>query len=235
MRTMDDPPPREPAARETTSRWRAAGTVGGFVSARPNEALLAFAEREFRPGGANRCLDIGCGAARNAVPLARAGWSVTGIDLSPPMIDAARSRAASEGVAAEFVHGPMEPLPFADGSFDLVVAHGVWNLARSGGEFRRAVREAARVSRAGAGLFVFTFARDTLPSNAVPDAGETFVHSSWNGEPCVFLTEGELLGELASAGFAPCAPPVLLNAGRRGEIRLAGAPPVLWEAAFRRV
>lgn len=218
-----------------TPRWTSEKTVAGFATARPNEALLAFARRIHRPGA--RCLDIGCGAARNAVPLAEAGWDVTGIDLSEPMVAAARSRAAAAGPGAgraEFVLGPMEPLPFGDAAYDLVVAHGVWNLARSGAEFRRAVREAARVAGAGAGLFVFTFSRSTLAANAVPDAGEAFVFSSWNGEPCVFLTSDELNAELAAAGFGPAGPLEELNAPRRGEIRQAGAPPVLWQGTFRR-
>jgi ubiquinone/menaquinone biosynthesis C-methylase UbiE len=53
----------------------------------------------------------------------------------------------------------MDRLPLGDASIDLVVAHGIWNLARSAAEFRRAIAEAARVARPDAGLFVFTFSR----------------------------------------------------------------------------
>ncbi len=72
----------------------------------------------------------------------------------------------TEGVAARtlFVQAPMEHLPVPDRAFDLVVAHGIWNLARSGPQFRLAVAEAARAARPGAGLFVFTFSRNALPA-----------------------------------------------------------------------
>ena len=44
----------------------------------------------------------------------------------------------------------MDAIPARDRAFELIVAHGIWNLARSSAEFRRAVAEAARVAVAGA-------------------------------------------------------------------------------------
>ena len=218
-------------------RWTAPGTVAGFASGTPNEVLLAHARRQLEARGPGRCLDLGCGAARNAIPLAALGFRVTGIDLSAPMIQAARERlrVTMPAAAIQLAVAPMTPLPFADQAFDLVVAHGIWNLARSGAEFRSAVAEAARVARPGAWLFLFTFSRHTLPAEARPDAGETFVFSSWNGEPQCFLTEEELVAELATAGFLRDAPGPLTeyNLPRPGELR-AGGPPVIYEGTFVR-
>lgn len=218
-------------------RWEDPRTVAGFVNGAANPQLLAFAERFLAHSVTPPCLDLGCGAARNALPLAAMGFHVTGTDLSVPMLDAARDRAAREGalLPVEFIHAPMTPLPFADATFDLVVAHGIWNLARSGAEFRAAVSEAARVAKSGAGLFVFTFSRHTIPEAATPDAGETFVLSSWNGEPQCFLSEDELVSELAHAGFERdvTVPIVEYNRPAPGAIRAAG-PPVIYEAMFIR-
>lgn len=128
----------------------------------------------------------------------------------------------------------MDILPVRDRSFDLLIAHGIWNLARSGAEFRRAVREAARVSRQGAGLFVFTFSRNTLPAEASPTPGETFVFTEFSGRPQCFLTEAELLSELAACGFAPDAATPLTehNRPRPGNLSRAGGP-VIYQGAFR--
>jgi hypothetical protein len=117
---------------------------------------------------------------------------------------------------------------------DLVVAHGIWNLARSGLEFRRALAEAARVATTGAALFVFTFSRRTLPSSATPVTGESFVFTQFSGSPQVFLTEDQLLAELHAAGFVPDPELPLreLNVTRPGQVRSAGTPAI-YEAGFR--
>ena len=124
-------------------RWGDAGVVRGFSTAAANEILLAFVRTELarRPG--LRVLDVGCGAARNAAPMAAHGATVVGTDMAWPMLEAAGRRSVSEGVSERvaFIRAPMDRLPLGDASVDLVVAHGIWNLARSGDEFRQAVAE----------------------------------------------------------------------------------------------
>ena len=97
----------------------------------------------------------------------------------------------------------MESIPARDRSFDLVIAHGIWNLARSAAQFRLALGEAARVAKPGAALFVFTFSRNTLPPQTQPVAGEPFVFTQFSGEPQCFLTEAQLVAELGGVGFVP--------------------------------
>lgn len=223
------------AEPRVSPRWEHPQTVAGFATALPNEQLLAFARRVLSGRNDATCLDIGCGAARNSGPLAELGYRVTGTDLAEPMLVAARERLAGSDLKVEFIHAPMAPLPFGDAEFDLVVAHGIWNLARSTAEFRSAVSEAARVAKTGAGLFVFTFSRNTLPPGAQPDEGEVFAYSSWNGEPQIFLTEEELIDELGRAGFVREAdrPLAEYNRPAPGVVR-AGGPPVIYEGTFIR-
>lgn len=215
------------------SPWSEPETVRGFASSSPNAVLMRFAQEELRRCGAGRALDIGCGAGRNAIPLARLGWEIVGIDLSPEMLAAAAGRASDAKL--EWLLAPMDAIPVADRSFDLVIAHGIWNLARSGAEFRRALGEAARVSKPGAGLFVFTFSRNTLPPRADPVPGESFVFTQFSGRPQCFLTVEQLVSELGSAGFVPEPAVPLTEYNRSGtEPLLVGTPPVILEAGFRR-
>jgi SAM-dependent methyltransferase len=221
-------------ATRTCPRWEESTTVAGFSNAPANSTLLTFARDFLESGRGHRCLDIGCGAARNAIPLAEMGFQVTGTDLSEPMLAAASKRNNSAGVSIELVLAPMAPLPFRDAAFQLIVAHGIWNLAHSGCAFREAVAEAARVACRGAGLFLFTFSRNTLPADAQPDPGETFVFSSWNGDPQCFLTEPQLMEELGHVGFHrdSTGPLTEHNLPNRNMIRLAGGPPVIYEGTF---
>jgi SAM-dependent methyltransferase len=217
------------------SPWSAPGTVAGFARSPPNAVLMQFAARELERLGAGRLLDLGCGAARNAVPLAQLGWTVVGTDLSWPMLTAAAERAGVEGVRdrLHLVLAPMDRIPAADRTFDMVIAHGIWNLAQSTDEFRRGVSEAARVAKAGAALFVFTFSRNTLPPDVEPVAGEPFVFTQFSGRPQCFLTEAQLIAELGEYGFErePSVP--LSEYNRPGAGMAAGGAPVIYEAAFR--
>jgi ubiquinone/menaquinone biosynthesis C-methylase UbiE len=153
------------------------------------------------------------------------------------MLEAARKRVASEGLAGRLglVRAPMDHLPLRDESFDLVVAHGIWNLARSAAEFRRAVAEAARVARPGAGLFLFTFSRATLAPDDEPVPGEAFVFTQFAGEPQCFLTEAQLKEELLRAGWVKDPPGSLTeyNCPVAGRTITRGGP-VIYEGTFRR-
>lgn len=220
-----------------TRRWEDAGTVGSFATAAANRVLLEFVRTEIARCPRLRILDVGCGAARNAAPMAAHGVTVIGTDVSWPMLEAARRRVASEAVAGRvgLVLASMDDLPLRDAAVDLVVAHGIWNLARSAAEFRRAVAEAARVARTGAGLFLFTFSRATLAPDDAPIPGEPFVFTQFAGEPQCFLTETQLKEELFRAGWEKDPPGPLTEYNRpvAGQTITRGGP-VIYEGTFRR-
>ena len=107
----------DPLAR---SQWSTARTVAGFAQAAPNDVLMAFGEEELRRAGTGRALDLGCGAGRNLVPLARLGWSVVGTDLSWPMLVAAAARTREDRLNnhLHLILAPMDSIPARDRSFD---------------------------------------------------------------------------------------------------------------------
>ena len=98
------------------SPWSAPGTVAGFTQSLPNPVLMRFAETEWRRGDRARVLDIGCGAGRNAIPLARLGWTVFGMDLSWPMLCAAAQRAREDPIDGRLhlALAAMDGLPVRD-------------------------------------------------------------------------------------------------------------------------
>jgi len=73
--------------------------VDRLWSPNPNALLAGFAA-ELTPGGA---LDIGAGEGRNAIWLAKAGWSVTAVDVSEVGLARAAARAGEEGVELRWV------------------------------------------------------------------------------------------------------------------------------------
>jgi SAM-dependent methyltransferase len=85
--------------------------------------LLRLVDFEGQRG--RRVLDVGCGTGVDLVRFARAGASVTGVDLAPSAIDLARRNFEIQRLDAELIVADGEKLPFPDGRFDLVFAHGV--------------------------------------------------------------------------------------------------------------
>jgi SAM-dependent methyltransferase len=94
----------------------------------------------------DRVLDVACGTGNLAIPAARTGASVVGIDIAPNLISQAKERAKSEGLSVEFRVGNAERLPHADATFDAVVTmFGAMFAARP----ERAAAELLRVTRSG--------------------------------------------------------------------------------------
>ena len=105
------------------ARMRESWMAGDFgVIARYAEA----AEEEFidhlqlKPG--TRALDVACGTGNTAIPAAKRGAKVTGVDIASNLLVQARERAQQDGVAVEFREGDAEQLDFPDASFDVVLS-----------------------------------------------------------------------------------------------------------------
>jgi len=97
-----------------------AGDYGHFAKYLEPGALEFLARLAVGPG--TRMLDVGCGAGQIAIPAARAGARVTGVDIAANLIAQARARAQAEGVDVQFDEGDAEALPYERGAFDLVVS-----------------------------------------------------------------------------------------------------------------
>jgi SAM-dependent methyltransferase len=96
-------------------------------------------------------LEVGCGAGVDLARFARGGARVTGVDLSPSAIALARANFEQQGLTGRLEVADGEQLPFSDGEFDLVYAHGVVQYTAHP---QRLVDECRRVLKPG-GLAIF--------------------------------------------------------------------------------
>jgi SAM-dependent methyltransferase len=99
-------------------------------------------------------LDVATGTGEIAVPVARAGARVTGLDLAPELISTARERAAAEGVEVKFEVGDAESLPYESASFDTVSSTFGCMFAPDHGA---TANELARVCKPGGRLSLLTW------------------------------------------------------------------------------
>lgn len=101
-----------------------------------------------------RTLEVGCGAARWSIALARRGARPVGIDLSGRQLEKARELVRAARARVPLVRGSVERLPFREEEFDLVFCD--WG-AMTFSDPARSVPECSRVLRSG-GEFVFATA-----------------------------------------------------------------------------
>lgn len=88
-----------------------------------------FFEAEIAGDRSVPILDIGCGTGRHAIELARRGYNVTGVDLSPAQIDRARAKAAAAGVAPDLRVADARALRFGpEFGLALMICEGAFPL-----------------------------------------------------------------------------------------------------------
>jgi len=112
-------PEMETLKTRLKATWMA-GDYGHFAQYLEPGAMEIFKRLNIQPG--ERMLDVACGAGQLALPMARAGAIVTGVDIAANLIEQARARAAAEGLNIQFDEGDAEELPYPDESFDTVLS-----------------------------------------------------------------------------------------------------------------
>lgn len=111
-----------PSLETIKAGMRASWMAGDFgvVAKTISAGAEAFAARLQIPKGA-RVLDVATGTGNVAIPLAREGAVVTGVDIAPNLLAQARERAAEQSLSVQFDEGDAEQLPYPDNSFDAAV------------------------------------------------------------------------------------------------------------------
>ncbi len=150
-----------------------------FRAREPYHGVLRFAKL-LKEKGLRRVLDLGCGAGRHLVYLAREGFQVHGIDIAETGLEHARRWLEREGLTAELKRSDMAEIPYPDRFFDAaisiaVIYHGTLE------KMRRTIGEVHRVLRPG-GLALLTFKSkrsfrygrgvEIEPDTFIPDIGE---------------------------------------------------------------
>jgi ubiquinone/menaquinone biosynthesis C-methylase UbiE len=112
-----------PQMEQMKQNMKAAWMAGDFgqIAKYTAAAAAAFIERLHIASGAD-LLDVACGTGNLAIPAARQGANVVGVDIATNLLEQARARSASEGLKAEFLEGDAEKLDFPDERFDVVVS-----------------------------------------------------------------------------------------------------------------
>jgi len=176
----------DPATDSSLRVW-SAGDYDRIAAGFRNEAEEFVARLSLQAG--QEVLDSACGSGNLAIPAARTGANVTGIDLVPSLLDLTASWAAREGLAITLDQGTVEELPYSDASFDVVLSmFGLMFAARPD----RVVSELARVTCRGGRVALANWTRNgfigqllaTHVAYVTPPA-ESVSPLLWGDEPVV--------------------------------------------------
>jgi SAM-dependent methyltransferase len=116
----------------------------------------------------DRVLDVATGTGLAAIPAAQAGATVTGLDLTPELLDVARERAAAQDLEVTWIEGDAEALPFDDASFDVVLStFGIQFAPRHG----HCAAEIARVCAPGGTLGLCNWTPASFIGNVLKTVG----------------------------------------------------------------
>ncbi len=141
--TPSDPLTLDPIGERVRATWTS-GDFGRIAKGYTRGSGEFVARLGFDP--LEPVLDVACGTGNLAIPAARTGASVTGIDIAPNLVSQAQTRATAEGLSIRFDVGDAEQLPYANGEFQTVVTmFGAMFAARPD----RAAAELLRVTRSG--------------------------------------------------------------------------------------
>ena len=146
-----------------------------------------------------RLLDVGCGSGLTLALANERGAIPAGLDISPGLLEIARERLPH----ADLREGDMEALPFKDAAFDGVTGVNAFQFA---GDPRRALREAARVTRAGGHVVASLFAAPERSQGTVAHEAMSALippgHAA-DHAPYALSAPGNLESALADAGLHP--------------------------------
>jgi SAM-dependent methyltransferase len=184
-------------------------------------AQVEFATRALRLAPGAHVLDVACGAGRHAIELARRGYQVTGLDLSPALLRVAARRAKRADAPVEWIEADMRTSPAT------VAYDGALNLFSSWGYFESDAED-ARVLRSVAGALKLG-GRFLLELSHQPWILRHFEPRGWHDARGVVVLEQRTLDLMA--GRMAVEMTVLYPDGRRQtwpyDVRLYTAPEVV--------
>lgn len=147
--------------QDLKARMKATWMAGNFgkIADFNRQGAEEFVSRlNLKPG--MKVLDIACGTGNQAIPAARTGAAVTGLDLAPNLLEQAKARAAEEKLSLELIEGDAEELPFPDESFDIVYSmFGAMFAPRP----ERVAAEMKRVCKPGGLIAMGNWTPESLP------------------------------------------------------------------------
>ncbi len=204
--------------------------IGSFVDMVETNAALAL----FAPQKGMKILDAGCGTGNFSIKLSQLGCMVTGIDISPDMLNIARSKNSSD-LSVEYLEMDLKHLSFPDDSFDGVFSMAAFEFIA---EAEQVYQELYRVLKPGGKLLIGTINKDSswgqlYLKNAQENKNSVFSHAIFYNADDLKKLNPQYLSASTGCLFIPpgqkAADYSLDNEARLADSEIPGFIISMWE------
>ena len=130
-----------------------------------SEAAAAGLSRllEMKPG--ESILDLACGFGRYSIPLAKMGYTVTGIDINPDFVKEASGKASELNLNAHFRCADMREFSEPDGYANIIIMYNSFGYFQDPGDDRKVIDNCFRSLKPGGKLLLQEVTRDFIVAN----------------------------------------------------------------------
>ncbi|MEP6652336.1 MAG: methyltransferase domain-containing protein [Myxococcales bacterium] len=152
-----------------------------FMTAEQTLQEVDFIESSLGLPRGSEVLDVGCGYGRHAIELVQRGLSVTGLDLSLPLLIRAADESQRRSVSVNFVHADMREISFErqfSGAYSMLTSFGYFDDESN----LRVAEGIARALKPGGRFLIDVLNRDYV-------VGDLPARVWWEGDGCVVLEE----------------------------------------------
>ncbi len=211
-------------AKKTNNFWNDEKIIKIFANQAESKYWISFFKSQ-QNRTKKKVLDLGCGAGRNIKMLLSLDYDVYACDLYEGMLKMAKKEylksATLKHIDKKISLCSMTNLPYGNNFFDIVLCHGVYHNAMSTNEFRKAIRESARVLMDGGYLCFNMFSSKFIEDDMKKVGGNLYLTKE--GLLMILLSKEMLLREVKKARLVTCGPIVeyvsKVSTGKRSVMR----------------
>lgn len=181
--------------------WNSVHVIDSFSNVAIKDYIKDFF-RNYAPDKHMKIADLGCGAGRYTVWLAKNGYDVYACDASEGMLNKTKEGLEKIGyhdIEWKIVKSRLEELVFDDETFDIVLTNGVIHNAFTCEEYKQCLKECVRVLKTGGVFYLSAFTSDTVDKKL--KKVEEHVYLTPDGLRMVLFDKIEIIQMLSDLNF----------------------------------
>ena len=181
--------------------WNNTHVIDSFSNAAVKDYIKEFFEG-YAPDRQLKVADLGCGAGRYTIWLAKQGYDVYACDASEGMLNKTKEGLEKIGypdIEKKILKSRLENLSFEDQMFDIVLTNGVIHNAFTCEEYVLCLKECVRVLKPDGVLYLSVFTSDTVDEKLEKE--EEHVYLTPDGLRMVLFSKEEIVQMLSELDY----------------------------------